>query len=36
MQEDRLNRLALVNIHPVIIINPKEVVDVFPRRIQLL
>jgi signal recognition particle subunit SEC65 len=36
----RLNRLALLNIHPEIIIKPEEVVDAYankhPRRLQLL
>jgi len=40
MGENRLNGLALLNIHPEIIINPEEVVDIYankhPRRFQLL
>jgi len=40
MGENRLNGLALLNIHPEIIIEPEEVVDVYvnkhPRRLQLL
>jgi len=40
MGENRLNGLALLNIHPEIIINPEEVVDIYankhPRRLQLL
>jgi hypothetical protein len=40
MGENRLNGLALLNIHPEIIIKPEEVVDAYankhPRRLQLL
>ena len=40
MGENRLNGLALLNIHPEIIIKPEEVVDTYankhPRRLQLL
>lgn len=40
MGENRLNGLALLNIHPEIIINTEEVVDIYankhPRRLQLL
>jgi len=40
MGENRLNGLELLNIHPEIIVEPEEVVNVYankhPRRLQLL